>query len=235
MANGYVRLTMKSGNKKTGPIPVSTTADTSCPDSCPLKRDPNDPSKSGGCYAKGGPLLLVWRGVAEKGISWAEFCEQIDSLPEGQLWRHNQAGDLPGDNEDIDIERMTALVLANAGKRGFTYTHKPLAHGDNEQAIRYSNENGFTVNISCNSIEHLDEVAENYPGLPLTTILPIDGPKTQVTPGGTKIVTCPATYRDEVSCATCKLCQVRDRGVAVGFPVHGFQKKKAGVIAENSH
>lgn len=46
-------FTLASGNKKTGPIPVSTTIDTTCPSACPLK--------SGGCYAKHGPLAIVWR------------------------------------------------------------------------------------------------------------------------------------------------------------------------------
>jgi hypothetical protein len=178
--------------------------------------------------------MIVWKQVEQVGISWKAFCDKIAELPQGQLWRHNQAGDLPGDNEIIDVAMMDSLIEANTGRDGFTYTHKPLDHADNEAIVRKANNEGFTVNISCNSIPHLDEMADKYPDLPLVTILTEEGPKTQFSPGGTKIVTCPATYKDEVSCMTCKLCQVRDRTVAVGFPVHGFQKKKAGVIADNS-
>jgi hypothetical protein len=64
-----VRLTPISYNKKTGPIPVSTSDALTCPDSCPLK--------TGGCYAKGGPLALVWRNVEKLGTNWDDFCAKI--------------------------------------------------------------------------------------------------------------------------------------------------------------
>src|SRR6516162_5607019 len=107
------RLTLKSSNKKTGPIPVSTTESSSCPD-CPLKNN--------GCYAEQQPLLGIWQetdagqwhnkktGKLHRAVTIDEFCANVAALPEGQLWRHNQAGDLPGKNNDIDEASMLALV-----------------------------------------------------------------------------------------------------------------------------
>ncbi len=85
----------------------------------------------GGCYAKSGPLALHWSKVSDgsRGTDWRTFCESIASLPEGQLWRHNQAGDLPGMNLEIDRIMLADLVDANKGRNGFTYTHKPVIAG----------------------------------------------------------------------------------------------------------
>jgi hypothetical protein len=77
------RLTLKSRNKKTGPIPVSTTERKSCPDTCPFKKN--------GCYADGGPLAIVWNQTSDIGDNWKTFCGKIKDLKPGQLWRHNQA------------------------------------------------------------------------------------------------------------------------------------------------
>ena len=102
-----VHLTLKSANAKVGPIPVSTSEPSSCPDSCPLK--------AGGCYAKGGPLALHWRNVPNRGMEWNDFCQSIAKLPEGQIWRHNQAGDLPHVNGVISAEEVEFLVASNTG------------------------------------------------------------------------------------------------------------------------
>lgn len=220
-----VHLTIKSSNKKTGPIPVSTTSALSCPDSCPLKKN--------GCYADGGPLALHWRAVTEgeRGMQWGEFCDAIDALPAGQLWRHNQAGDLPGLNESINPDALRMLTRANTGKRGFTYTHKPLT-AENEALIREANKAGFTVNLSANSLAHADELADAGAG-PVVTILPANAGAKNFTPAGRLVITCPAQTRDDVSCADCQLCARSDRPTIVGFLAHGSGAKKAEKITLN--
>ena len=218
-------LTPKSKNAKTGPIPVSTSTATTCPDACPFKKN--------GCYADGGPLAMHWRKVTEgvRGDDWETFCDKIATLPEGQLWRHNQSGDLPGEGDDVDEVALATLVDANKGKRGFTYTHKPPT-GDNGRAISSANRLGFTVNLSANNAAHADELANLGVG-PVVTVLPADFEGTKdTTPEGRPIAVCPAIYRDDVSCATCGLCQKRDRKVVVGFPAHGASKRKASAIAK---
>lgn len=217
-----VHLTPKSANVKTGAIPVSTTSANTCPNACAFKGN--------GCYAESGPLALHWRKVTngERGTNWGEFCKSIAALPEGQFWRHNQSGDLPGDGEHIDAGALIDLVHANAGKRGFTYTHYAMDHSINQEAVKYSNAHGFTINLSANNLHHADELAA-FGIAPVVVVLPIDQKENLETPQGRKVVVCPATQRDDVSCATCQLCQ-RQRSTIVGFPAHGTGKKKAAKV-----
>lgn len=227
-----VLFTRVSMNAKTGPIPVSMSVKNTCPDACPLK--------AGGCYASGGPINLHWMRLSagKAGVVWVEFVKLVKGLHVGQLWRHNQAGDLPGDNNDIDAKALGELVAANNGKRGFTYTHKPVLRGQasnatvkaNRKAIDAANKGGFTVNLSANTLAHADELADLDIG-PVVTLLPATQTRNTVTLQGRKVVVCPATQRENVSCATCKLCQWGKRGFIIGFPAHGVSTAKANAIA----
>ena len=221
-----VHFTSKSSNAKTGPIPVTTTSADTCPPSCPFKGN--------GCYASGGPLAMHWRKVTEgsRGDSLTDACQSIAALPEGTLWRHNQAGDLPGKGERIAPSQLRSLTRANAGRRGFTYTHKQPTRA-NLRLIREAVAGGFTINLSANGPADADRLAERAPGLPLVTVLPSDAAdaKTHRTPAGRMITTCPATYRDDVTCSTCGLCQRANRGAIVGFPAHGSAHKRASLVA----
>jgi len=218
-----VHLTLKSGNVKTGPIPVSTTSKASCSDTCPFKDN--------GCYAHGGPLALHWRAVTEgaRGTDWQSFCESIAALPAGQLWRHNQAGDLPGLGDYINPDALRMLVKANAGKRGFTYTHKP-ASAENIALVREANADGFVINWSANNLAHADELAALNAG-PVATLLPAGAPSLTKTPAGRPVVTCPAQLRDDISCADCQLCARADRPTIVGFIPHGTGAKTVEKIS----
>lgn len=138
-----VLFVRRSLNRKTGPIPVSTTDEGSCPSSCPLR--------GAGCYAAYGHPGGRWREVPRRGMSWADFCAAVASLPEGQLWRHNEAGDLPGDGraisgaDGLDHAALAALVDANRGRRGFTFTHRPLSTAADRLAVRRANARGPRV------------------------------------------------------------------------------------------
>jgi len=217
-------FTRKSSNRKVGPIPVTTSAAVTCPTSCPLMKN--------GCYAEGGPLRILWKKVEREGITWSDLLFLIKTLPPGQFWRHNQAGDLPGLDEYISRFMMDELVSANQGKRGFTYTHKPVL-GDvgqapkNRDLIRDANSRGFTINLSANNPGHADQLYDLGIG-PVTTLIE-DPSKNLHTPGGRRIVTCPAVTHD-VTCLDCKLCAWSGRAVIIGFPVHGSSRRKAGTV-----
>lgn len=221
----YVSLTLESRNAKTGKIPVSTTTALTCPLSCPFNT-----ANEGGCYASGGPLRIQWGKVTDgkAGMGWAAFCEAVAKLPEGQLWRHNQAGDLPGMGDEIDTGALLQLVMANTGKRGFTYTHKPMTPV-NAHAVKQANDAGFTINLSANNLAHADELADL--GIaPVVTVLPASQTTNTTTPKGRKVVVCPATIRDDVNCKNCGLC-ARLRDAIIGFPAHGAAHRKANAIA----
>lgn len=229
-------LSLVSGNKKTGPIPVSTTEKDSCPDVCPLKTI--------GCYAKSGPLNLHWTKLSNgiyKGLSLKEFVAKIKSFHIGQLWRHNQAGDLPGINNKIDSAALKEIVSANRGRKGFTYTHKPVLQGqtdletvvENQAAILHANQNGFTVNLSANSVSHADKLMAL--GIaPVITIVHSEQKKNFLTPGGNRVLICPATTHDNVSCSRCGLCQRSKRDYIIGFPAHSISYKRVNQIVTNN-
>jgi len=218
-------LVLESKNRKTGPIPVSTSSKGTCPTSCPLY--------ALGCYAGGGPLAMHWRAVTIglRGDEWPVFVSKIAALPDGQLWRHNQAGDLPGADSKIDRKALLALAKANEGKRGFTYTHKPMTKA-NVATVMAVNAAGFTINLSANTLADADRLADTKAGPVVVVLDAAEGVRhTVTTPAGRTVETCPATYRDDVSCATCQLCQRVDRKVIVGFPAHGVSKKAAAAVA----
>lgn len=245
-------ITEKSRNAKTGPIMTVTSQSSTCPDACPLKTK--------GCYAKYGPLGMQWRKHDATGTKGLDKLIDAIKTQAGKLWRFNVAGDLPGEGDAIDCSDLYDIALANqeAGARGFTYTHKPvletlydgphwLATGErkvvrngtnhatamaNRSAIEAANRRGFTINLSANDLTNADELADL--GIaPVVTLLPADQLTNTTTPGGRKVVVCPAVIRDDVSCATCGLCQ-RQREAIVGFPAHGAAAKTVSGIASTA-
>ena len=153
------RLFVDSKNGKLGGIPSSMTSRGTCPTTCSFYQ--------AGCFAETGPTAHHWRTVGASGDTWEKFCEDVAALPEGQLWRHNVAGDLPGDGVTIDARALRELVEANEGKRGFTFSHVPYTSGPsietilhNNAAILDANHAGFTINVSTDSLEQADRVAD---------------------------------------------------------------------------
>lgn len=213
-----VTLTIKSNNKKIGKIPCTTTERSSCPDACPWKNN--------GCYAEGGRVAFHWLQGKQKKISWEELCENVSSFKEGQLWRHNVAGDLPGNLNKIDHSLLAKLVEANRGRLGFTYTHKPVGEKGqalvNARAIYAANKSGFTINLSADCLSEADELFDLGIG-PVVTVLPSDAPQVSKTSKGRRVIACPAETKD-ITCSTCKLCQKRDRKTIIGFRAHGNRK-----------
>ena len=239
-------LTMKSRNAKTGPIPVSTTSAKSCPDSCPLKKS--------GCYGDGGPLFMFWQKVTKEtaGKGWLGFVADVAKIPEGQLWRHNQVGDLPNKEtapDEIDGEKLQQLTDAQQGRKGFTFTHHDMTAGDNAQLVKQANAQGFTINLSANNLRHADQLADLSAG-PVATVLPAELgrkhkgkewletlaeyreriPRQIQTPEGRRVSICPATFLD-TNCKECGLCQKQTRKAIIGFPAHGVSVRKADIIA----
>lgn len=208
-------------------MPVSTSNSATCPDACPIKLK--------GCYAKYGPVGMHWRkldkGESKNAANWPEFLTQIKRIQRGSLWRHNQAGDLNGSNNEIDALALRQLVNANRGKRGFTYTHYPMDTIPNMMAVHQANTEGFTVNLSANDVNHADKLKALNVG-PVVVIMPRDSEKVSHTPAGNKVVICPAENTDKVNCLSCGLCQIADRNYIIGFRAHGTAAKTVDLIAK---
>lgn len=221
-------LNPTSGNKKTGPIAVSTSSAETCPASCGLFNS---------CYGKTGPQALHWRKVTngERGDTFPDFIQKIKALPRHSLFRHNATGDLPGINENIDFDALAALDRAVASRRlvAWTYTHKKR----HAAALAARTNPALVVNLSADNATEADALMSH--GVPVVTVLPIshetDRIKSSRTPAGRLVVTCPATIREDVTCMNCgngaPLCARSDRDYIIGFPAHGVSKRKADLIA----
>ena len=217
-----IHFSKQSANVKTGKIPVSTSCETTCPTSCPLKNK--------GCYAKTGPVSWHWNKVSNglRGDDYNTFIRNVADIKHGGLWRHNVAGDLQHNNQRIDKRALKLLVRANQGKKGFTYTHHKTSLKANREAIKYANDKGFTINLSADNVEQADKLtALNI--APVVVIVDSEQKENLQTPQGHKVVICPATIRDDISCKTCQLCQKQDRPI-IGFPAHGTSKKAVNQI-----
>ena len=213
-----------SSNTKTGAIPTTTSDRSTCWTGCPFYNK--------GCYAKSGPQSIHWRAVSagERGYEWDAFLRLIRKLNRGQLWRHNVSGDLPTVSDGIiDGNKVAELVDANRGRKGYTYTHHPLTE-TNLGVIKYANAAGFTINASCESVDDADRVMSEY-NIPAVAVVKSEETRRFfTTTNGRKVVTCPATIHDNVTCATCGLCQVADRQFVIAFPAHGVAKKTVNQI-----
>lgn len=223
--------TPKSANVKTGALVVTTSARATCWSGCAFFLS--------GCYALGGKLGIHWSAVSkgERGEIWPDFLRTLAAALKrnpAPIWRHNQAGDLPGDGARIDRTALLQLarVSRDSGRVGFTYTHKPLLPGQapeaaaNLRALREAARAGFVVNASANNPAHADALAD-LGGLPVCVTVPEETAPTSFTPAGRKVVVCPAQQREGVTCATCRLCSRADRSVIIGFLYHGAGKRKA--------
>jgi len=218
-----VALTAVSSNRKTGPIPTSTTEKASCSPTCPFLQK--------GCYAKGGPQNIHWSAISrgERGMVWSEFTSAIRKLKRGQLWRHNVSGDLPHSDGVIDSTKVASLVDANRGRKGYTYTHHIL-NNENLAIIQESNKNGFTINASCESVDVADSVMTEHNIPAVAVINSEESRRFFTTTSGRKVIVCPATVHDNVSCADCGICSDANRSAVVAFPAHGIAKKTVNQI-----
>jgi len=216
-------IAFKSGNRITGPILITTSPRSSCPLACPLRKGSTG-GEAGVCYAEHGYLgRYIWTGLdrttAGQKISgripvysFDELLATIRNEPPGTLWRHNQAGDLPSDDQvTISRSRLMALTIANTGRRGFTYTHfDMLSNKENRLAVAEANANGFTINLSADTLAEADQLAA-LDIAPVTVVVPSDVVHNTQTPEGRKVVICPAITHENVTCASCALCQRHDQ------------------------
>lgn len=202
---------------------VSTSAKSTCSPSCPFL-----PENGGGCYAQSGPLNLHWLKVSsgDRGVDFATFLSELQTLPAGSAFRHNQAGDLPHNNGKISETFIRKMIVSVKHLRTYTYTHHSLKLGENLSLIRKANRAGFTINVSCESEKQVDDAIAA--DLPAVVVAKSDEIRTMwKTESGNTVIVCPAQRSDTVTCNDCMLCHKRHKKVAIAFLAHGTSKKKA--------
>ena len=220
----------KSGNKKTGYMPVTYNSRLSCPNSCIFKKE-----NGGGCYAETGYYTrLNWDKVTsgERGGSFKELLQNIKSLKPGTIWRACVAGDIPSNNKgEISRTYIKGITEANKGLKGYTYTHNRLDIGENISLLKTANKQGFTVNISTESEAAADNAVLNS----LPAVIVVKSTETRhswFTKNKNKILVCPA-QTSGVNCIDCQLCQHRAKNLIIAFKAHGNQAKKIDKILDN--
>ena len=213
-----------SGNRKTGPLPVTYNLRDTCPPGCALYR--------AGCYGEDFHTRMSWDMVPTRGAPVQQLAGHIQSLPPGQVWRFAVVGDLPGKGEAVDAHALGLIVKANRGRRGFTYTHKHQPEA--LKWVRHANNWGFTINLSADNAGHADQLADTGAG-PVAAVVPMDTPKVSHTPAGRLIVVCEAQTREEITCESCgnfePWCSRADRDFIVGFRAHGSKAKQTDKLA----
>ncbi|MEM8576019.1 MAG: hypothetical protein AAGF48_15525 [Pseudomonadota bacterium] len=226
-------ITPKSHNRILGPIMVTTSPRRTCPLACPLRKTGSS-GKAGACYAEHGFLGgFIWTKLDALQVgqsfkagrvrvyAFEELLAAIRALPEGTLWRHNQAGDLASDDQEtIDAKNLAAIVAANKGRRGFTYTHYDVErNAANREAVQLANQGGFRVNLSADTLEQADRLAE-LAIAPVTVVVPATVQQSHRTPAGRKVIICPARQSSKMTCARCGIC-AKNRKAIVAFPALG--------------
>ena len=242
-----------SSNGKLGPIPATYSSSHTCPPACPLQ--------DSGCYADAGfHTRLAWgradgRGSQKNVHAWGGFLSWVAKLPDGQRWRHNTGGDLPGERDRLDGPACFSLAQAAAPTDPIIFCHYPIlpedvraATGDEAEHIAAHNRAvfremarlGVTVNISANSPEHAGRLRAAWPEFPVAMVADlVEGERHTLTLSNGDIAeTCPATLKNStVTCATCGLCGSKAasrRKRSIVFPAHGTGAKKARVVIRRS-
>ena len=216
----------KSGNKKTGFMPVTYNSRLSCPNSCIFKNN--------GCYANYYHTRINWDKVTsgERGGTFKELLNNIKALKPGTIWRACVAGDIPSNNKgEISRTYIKGITEANQGLKGYTYTHNRLDIGENISLLKTANKQGFTVNISTETEAAADNAILNS----LPAVIVVKSTETRrswFTKNKNKILVCPA-QTSGVNCIDCQLCQHRPKNLIIAFLSHGIWRKKIDKILDN--
>lgn len=221
----------KSGNRKTGPIPIIMSDRSTCPHTCPFMNN--------GCYANQYPIKFNWTRLSTEGLHIQDIFKRLKDLPPGTIVRYGDAGDLPGNGKRI--YRRPSYKLADIAREKklhlFGYTHYLSTKGNdwsyNLKTIKEINKRGFVVNVS---VENLND-AKRYLKLGLPVAMVVAKGQKSFRKNGVTITICRKETHD-TTCSECgnpPLCANSNRKSIVGFPVHGIFWKKALTVIGGKH
>jgi hypothetical protein len=206
----YLMVDRTEAIKITG-LPATYTSRDSCPKRCPRRGT--------SCYADNGPVAWAWRRCHS---TLDELLDWVGHLPHGQMWRHNVAGDLPGDGVTLNHEQCIDLAAYATRTMGWTYTHYDAHRTSNYRTLLDMRELGFNVLLSADTATEADMLA----GLgiaPVAVVLPLEPHMLNewriATPMGRGISIC-KHYLRGTNCTECRLCQQAMPGQIIGLPYH---------------
>lgn len=219
-----VHVVAKSGNRKTGRIPVTYRPATTCPGDCPFLPG----GTTGGCYGTGRLFASARRYSTSVSVEEATWKVRLGMEPGARLLRDRVVGDVVTPEGTLDrgyIAGIAQVALDNA-LTAFGYTHawRRFTLSD----LAWLRKSGYVMNCSTET-----------PGAAATALLtrlPVVIVNDDVDEGSMigdkRVITCPAEVRDDVTCASCGLCAKSDRQVIIRFTTHGTAVAKARLAVE---
>jgi hypothetical protein len=223
------KITPKSGNAKTGPIPVTSRAQWSCPTSCPFF--------GAGCYGenRGRNPRTLFDLAAD-----AETVHTTESLAAEMrragnprrfggralrrvlpIVRDREVGDVLTAAGAIDHAWLSVVTDAarSVGRTVFGYTHVTTLTAEDVP-------DGYVMNASTETTEDVRDAH----GRGLPAVIVGDRDALAESDPATRYVSCPAESRD-VTCAECGLCAMPSRmsdpsgAPVIVFAPHGVKAK----------
>jgi hypothetical protein len=212
---------VKLGNVSCTYAPIRNT----CPDTCKLK--------GSGCYAESGNVALHMRRAERlAGDMSPDDCAILESsmILEACAKRENIRPlrlHVSGDTATAKGARSLAHAAhrwgATEGRPVWTYTHA-------WRMVHRAAWGVVSVLASCETDADAQDAA-SYGYAPAIVVPAFPSERAfQLSPGGTRYIPCPAQTRDNVTCASCRLCWDSDRLLrenrGIAFAAHGSQKKR---------
>ena len=118
------------------------------------------------------------------------------------------------------VSEGTISMVRHGLRRGASKLSPNLA--SNGDLIREANRDGFTINLSADSLEDADRLTDMEIG-PVAVVVAHDAPIRLKTPAGRRVTICPAES-SKMTCDECRLCANPKRKTIIGFRAHGQSK-----------
>lgn len=213
-------IVARSGNAKTGVMPVTYRTSDTCPRSCPFL--PTSEGGNGGCYGAGRIFGIAGKYASQ--LSEADAAAKLQGAPkDAKYLRDRVVGDLVAPDGSFDHAYVASIarVAGDAGLVPYGYTHAwpTMTTGDVERVA----DTGYVLNASCETEADIERAVS----LGMPTVVARDDWEDGDVVAGRRIVTCPAQTREDVTCASCGLCAKPNRAATVRFLLHGSGKGQA--------
>lgn len=210
-----IKYVAHSCNTKTGDISQTYSDPRTCPKSCPFKCH--------GCYGENFTTRRYW---VQSNCTSKTLADMMESKGHTKVLRHNVAGDMCIHGTDsLDGELIRNLSRAYKGIKAYTYTHCAKT-AENFQLIHKAADNGFVINMSCETLGQVMECRENHVPAVLAVYEWTQKDKATRRIDGITYRLCPASHDKNMTCRDCGKCWKKNQKEIIVFPAHGAGKKK---------
>jgi hypothetical protein len=214
-----VHVVARSGNRKTGDIPVTYRPKSTCPTTCPFLPG----GEHGGCYGTGRLFASADKYAGEVDVNEAADKIRQGMNPDARILRDRVVGDVLTPDGQLDRDYITNIVQIATVNRltafGYTHAWRDFTLDD----LAFLRRSGYVMNASTET--------PGAAGAAALTRLPVVIVNDTLPEGsivaGKRVVTCPAETREGVTCSDCGLCANPKRNILIRFTTHGTAVAKA--------